>query len=204
MDKKGMLIIISGPSGSGKGTIVKSLNPEMFSLSVSMTTRNMREGEVNGKDYFFVTKEEFIDLRDNDGFIEHVEFCGNMYGTPKSYVLEQIDKGNNVILEIDVFGALQIKEIFKETITVFISPPSMIELKNRLVGRNTEDMETIERRLRRAKDEFEVASKYDFFIVNNIVEESKKEIESIVLVEYLKPERNLQKIKKLEEECNLC
>ncbi len=204
MDKKGMLIIISGPSGSGKGTIVKSLDPNAFSLSVSMTTRGMREGEVHGKDYFFVSKEEFVEIRDNDGFIEHVEFCGNMYGTPKSYVFEQINKGNIVILEIDVFGALQIKDIFKETITIFISPPSLSELKNRLVGRNTEDMETIERRLRRAKDELEVAPKYDFFIVNNTVLQSKKEIESIVMAEYLKPERNLQTIKRLEKECELC
>ncbi len=204
MDKKGMLIIISGPSGSGKGTIVKSLDPNAFSLSVSMTTRAMREGEVHGKDYFFVSKEEFVEIRDNDGFIEHVEFCGNMYGTPKSYVFDQIDKGNIVILEIDVFGALQIKDIFEETITIFISPPSLTELKNRLIGRNTEDMETIERRLRRAKDELEVAHKYDFFIVNNTVLQSKKEIESIVMAEYLKPERNLQTIKRLEEECELC
>ncbi len=204
MDKKGMLIIISGPSGSGKGTIVKSLDPKTFSLSVSMTTRGKREGEVHGKDYFFVTKEEFVEIRDNDGFIEHVEFCGNMYGTPKSYVLEQINNGSIVILEIDVLGALQIKEIFQEAITIFISPPSMTELKNRLIGRNTEDMETIERRLRRAKDEFVVAPKYDFFIVNNVVEQSKLEIESIVRTEYLKPERNLQTIKRLEEECSVC
>ncbi len=204
MDKKGMLIIISGPSGSGKGTIVKSLNPDKFSLSISMTTRSPREGEVHGKDYFFVTKEEFVEIRDNGGFIEHVEFCGNMYGTPKSYVFDKIDEGNIVILEIDVLGALQIKEIFQEAITIFICPPSMTELKNRLVSRNTEDMETIERRLRRAKDEYEVAHKYDFFIVNNIVEHSREEIESIVMSEYLRPERNLDTIKRLKEECNLC
>ncbi len=204
MDKKGMLIIISGPSGSGKGTIVKSLDPETFSLSISMTTRKPREGEVHGKDYFFVTREEFIEIRDNGGFIEHVEFVGNMYGTPKSYVVEQIDKGNIVILEIDVLGALQIKEIFKEAITIFICPPSMTELKNRLISRNTEDIETIERRLIRAKDEYEVAHKYDFFIVNNVVDDSRREIENIVMTEYLKPERNLATIKRLKEECNPC
>lgn len=190
MIRKGMLIIISGPSGSGKGTVVKSLDNKNYALSISMTTRKPRPGEVDGKDYFFCTPEEFIATRENDGFLEHVEFCGNMYGTPKSYVEEQIEKGKVVILEIDVLGALQIKELYKETILVFMMPPTLEQLRQRLVGRNTEDKETIEHRIRRADDEIREINNYDYLIINDTVEKSKMEFDSIVTAEFLKPIRN--------------
>lgn len=190
MIRKGMLIIISGPSGSGKGTVVKSLDNKNYALSISMTTRKPRPGEVDGKDYFFCTPEEFIKIREENGFLEHVEFCGNMYGTPKSYVEEQIEKGKVVILEIDVLGALQIKELYKETVLIFMMPPTLEQLRQRLVGRNTEDKETIEHRIRRADDEISEINNYDYLIINDTVEKSKMEFDSIVTSEFLKPIRN--------------
>ncbi len=200
---KGMLIIISGPSGSGKGTVVKLLDKSRYSLSISMTTRTPRVGEVDGKDYFFVSKEQFVDLRKNDEFLEHVEFCGNMYGTPKSYVFDQVENGKCVILEIDVFGALQIKELYPDCVLVFILPPNMEELRKRLVGRGTEDTATIERRLRRAFDEVGVVDKYDYVIVNDVVENCKNAIDAISIAELKKPYRNENIIKlfKGEEKC---
>ncbi|MFV0519873.1 MAG: guanylate kinase [Lachnospirales bacterium] len=200
---KGMLIIISGPSGSGKGTVVKLLDKTKYSLSISMTTRSPREGEVDGKDYFFVSKDTFIELRKDHAFLEHVEFCGNMYGTPKSYVFDQVEKGKCVILEIDVFGALQIKELYPSCVLVFILPPNMAELRRRLEGRGTEDGPTIERRLRRAYDEVSVVDKYDYVIVNDIVDNCKTAIDAISLAEFKKPFRNenLTNFFKGENEC---
>ncbi len=200
---KGMLIIISGPSGSGKGTVVKLLDKTKYSLSISMTTRAPRVGEVDGKDYFFVSKEQFVELRKEEAFLEHVEFCGNMYGTPKSYVFDQVENGKCVILEIDVFGALQIKDLYPDCVLVFILPPNMEELRKRLVGRGTEDAQTIERRLRRAFDEVGVVDKYDYVIVNDVVENCKDAIDAISTAELKKPFRNENIIKlfKGEEIC---
>ncbi len=187
---KGMLLIISGPSGSGKGTVVSTLDKEKYSLSISMTTRNPREGEVDGEHYFFVSREKFVELRSNQEFLEHVEFCGNMYGTPKSYVFDQVKKGKCVILEIDVLGALQIKEMYPDVVLVFIAPPTMEELRNRLTGRGTEDAHTIERRLRRAKDEVSEAHKYDYIVINDTVESCREGIDAIARAESHKPKRN--------------
>ncbi len=201
MNKKGMLIIISGPSGSGKGTVVKKLDPENgYALSISMTTRNPREGEVHGKDYFFTTKEDFIKIKNEDGFLEHAEFVGNLYGTPKSYVLEQIDQGKNVILEIDVQGALQIKEIFDNCILIFLVPPTFEDLENRLRARNTEDDVTIKRRLMRAQNEVTFIDKYDYLIINDTVENSIKTIDAIVIAERCKPVKCANEINILKGE----
>ncbi|MFV0439741.1 MAG: guanylate kinase [Lachnospirales bacterium] len=200
---KGILIIISGPSGSGKGTIVKLLDKEKYALSISMTTREPRKGEVHGKDYFFVSKEKFVELRKNKEFLEHVEFCGNMYGTPRSYVRDKVNEGKFVILEIDVFGALQIKELYPNSVLVFVVPPSMEELRKRLTGRGTEDEQTIERRLRRASDEIEVVDKYDYIIINDEVERCKDIIDAITVAEKCKPKRNETIIEDFKGE-NLC
>ncbi len=197
---KGTVIIISGPSGSGKGTVVKQLDKSKYALSVSMTTRSPREGEVDGKDYFFVTRDEFIEIRQNKGFMEHAEFCGNMYGTPVAYVQEQINKGMTVILEIEVYGAIQIKEKFPEAVLIFLVPPSFEELRNRLQGRGTEDQETIERRLHRATHEIEYAKDYDYLVVNDAVENAIQSINSIDKAEKLKAKRSTKFIESFKGE----
>ncbi len=200
MDKKGMLVIISGPSGSGKGTVVKKLDPAKYALSISMTTRAPRGAEEHGKDYFFTTKEEFIQIKNENGFLEHAEFVGNLYGTPKSYVIEQIEKGKNVILEIDVNGALQIKEKFDNCILIFLVPPTFEELENRLVSRNTEDSATINRRLLRAKNEIGLIEKYDYLVINDTVEKSVQTIDNILVAEMSKPIRCENEISLLKGE----
>ena len=188
--RKGMLVIISGPSGSGKGTVLKKLIREDFALSISMTTREPRPGEIDGKDYFFVTKEEFLHARDNGQLLEHAEFVGNMYGTPKKYVEDRILDGRAVILEIDVEGALQIKDKIEESISIFLMPPSFEVLAERLINRQTEDLDTIMRRIKRAKHEIEYIHKYDYLVVNEDIEKTVLQIASIIDSEYLKPHRN--------------
>ncbi len=192
MHSTGMLIIISGPSGSGKGTVVSRLkDPEIdYALSISMTTRNKRPGEVHGVDYFFCDEEEFKQRRNNNELLEHAVFCGNLYGTPRAYVEEQIDLGKAVILEIDVNGALQVKAKFHEAILIFLIPPTFEELACRLKNRNTESQETINDRLRRAKDETKLIDKYDYLVLNDEVEFAVNKINCIVKSEYLKPCRN--------------
>ncbi len=201
MNKKGMLIIISGPSGSGKGTVVKKLDPEKgYALSISMTTRSPRTGEVHGRDYFFTSREEFIEIKNQNGFLEHAEFVGNLYGTPKSYVIDQIDQGKNVILEIDVQGALQIKEVFHNCILIFLVPPTFEELENRLRARNTEDDETIKRRLIRAKNEILLIDKYDYLIINDTIDQSVQTIYDIVKAEDCRPSKCKREISILRGE----
>jgi len=188
---KGMLVIISGPSGSGKGTVVKQLDPQMgYALSISMTTRQPRPNEVHGKDYFFVSEEEFINTRNNDGLLEHAAFTGNLYGTPRKYVEEQIAKGQAVILEIEVEGALQVKELFDDAVLIFLMPPTIDELSRRLFHRNTETRMTIEQRLIRAKNEIKYIDSYDYIVINDKVENAVDKINTIVGAEFLKPHRN--------------
>ncbi len=196
MSIKGMLIVISGPSGSGKGTVVNELRKnEMYALSVSMTTRLPRLNEKDSVDYFFRTKEEFLKIREADGFLEHAEFVGNMYGTPKSYVEEKINEGKAVILEIDVIGALQVKKIFNECILIFLIPPTKEILRERLIGRNTEDAIIIERRLKKAEDEITQIDNYDYLIINDKVLNAVNQISCIVSAERLKPKNCKLKVK---------
>lgn len=191
MKRKGMLIIISGPSGSGKGTVVKQLDNDNYALSISITTRPKRPGEIHGKDYFFSTKEEFIEQREKEQLLEHAEFVGNMYGTPKPYVEEQIQMGKAVILEIDVAGALQVKEKFKDCVLIFLMPPTLKELSKRLINRNTEDSKTIERRLKRAENEIKFIEQYDYLVINDEIGSAVDKINTIINSEYLKPHRNI-------------
>ncbi len=196
MYNRGMLIIISGPSGSGKGTVVKVLDPKKnYALSISVTTREPRSGERDGIDYFFKTPEEFNIMRENEQFLEHALYCGNYYGTPLPYVEEQIKKGKTVVLEIEVNGALQVKDRFPETILIFLVPPTFEELKNRLINRNTEDKETIEDRLKRAYEEIKLVDKYDYLVINDTISEAVSLIDTIVQAESLKPQRNSELIK---------
>lgn len=178
---KGRLFVISGPSGTGKGTICKELvKDEKIKLSVSMTTRSPREGEIDGVSYFFVTKEEFLQKIEADGFLEYAEVFGNYYGTPKIEVLELLDDSIDVLLEIDVQGALQIKEAYPEAVLVFILPPFLKELRNRLSGRGTETPEVLERRLGKAAHEIAFAVQYDYAVINDNLEEAVDNVRTII------------------------
>lgn len=179
----GNLFVISGSSGVGKGTVIKAfLNKHSdFKLSISCTTRNMREGEVEGVNYFFLTKEEFDTYKDNNEFLEWAEFSGNYYGTKKDFVNNCLENGENLILEIDTKGALNVKKIMPEAILIFIAPPSFEELEHRLRGRHTETEEAIQKRLASIKLEIENSNKFDYKIVNDTVENAVEQIEQIAL-----------------------
>ncbi len=180
MDKK--LFVISGCSGVGKGTVLKEFmarNSKNFILSVSCTTRAPRFGEVDGVNYFFLTKEEFEKSVAEDKFLEHAQFAGNCYGTKKKYIKQKFEEGYNIILEIETQGALQVKEKMPEAVLIFIAPPSVEELENRLRGRNTEDETTIQKRLDEVKIELERSKKYDYIVINDNLERAIAEVESI-------------------------
>ena len=181
--KKGLLIVYSGPSGVGKSTILHEvLKDESLNLefSVSMTTRLPREGEVDGKDYFFVSKETFEKAIEDDKFLEHARYVENYYGTPRDYVEQERNKGKNVILEIDVQGGLQVIEKCSDCISIFIMPPSIDELRNRLSGRGTEKEEVINKRIDEAQREINQGSVYKYHVVNNEIETSIKEVSDIL------------------------
>ena len=201
---KGLLLVISGPSGSGKGTVVKQLTREDFALSVSLTTRNRREGEVDGRDYFFCSEDEFHQKAENGELLEFAMFCGNFYGTPRSYVEDRIALGKTVVLEIDVNGALQIREKFSEAVLVFLIPPTKDELRNRLNKRATEDMGKIEVRLKRAREEVNLIDKYDYLVINDDINKATEDIYAIVKAEKLKPFRNGEKVKQFKGEEKPC
>lgn len=197
MKKQGLLLIISGPSGSGKGTIVEQLKAkDDFSLSISATTRPPREYEQDGVHYFFRSKEEFQRMIENQELLEWAEFCGNCYGTPRTYVTDQMLKGQNVILEIEVQGALQVKKLYPDGILIFLVPPNLEELGRRLTKRGTEDKETINRRIHRALEEMEFVQQYDYVVINDTIEQATEDILTIVHAESMKCSRN-QEIKKV-------
>lgn len=184
----GKLFILSGPSGAGKGTICKELlaqtSREELQLSVSMTTRNPRNGETDGVSYYFVTKEEFLRKIEAGGLLEHAEVYGNYYGTPKQPVIEKLAAGIDVILEIDMQGALKVKENYPDGVFIFILPPSMSELRKRLTGRGTETAEAIEMRLGETLKELSYIDKYDYCVVNGKLEEAVARVKSIVVAEH--------------------
>ena len=183
--RKGLLLVVSGPSGAGKGTICKALlnKNDQIKLSVSATTRKPRTGEVDGVNYFFIEKEKFTTMIDNGEFLEYAQIYDNFYGTPKAAIMECLEKGQDVILEIEMQGASQIKEVCPDGVFIFVLPPSLEELKNRIVGRGTETAEEIEKRFSCAFDEINKIVDYDYFIVNDDVEKSVKQVESIILSE---------------------
>ena len=179
--KKGILAIISGFSGAGKGTVVnRLLEKESYAVSISATTRKPRTGEVDGQNYFFRTKDEFEKMIANEQLIEYAEYVGHYYGTPKDYVFKKLDEGFDVILEIEMQGALKVKEKFPETALIFITPPSADELKKRLVGRGTETAEQIEKRMSRAVDECPYMNQYDYIVVNDDLDECVDEIHRLL------------------------
>lgn len=184
MNNKGLLIVLSGPSGSGKGTVCKELlKNKAYWLSISATTRNPREGEKHGESYYFLSKEEFKQQIEKENFLEYAEVYGNFYGTPKDTVMDKINKGINVILEIDIQGALMVKEMYREAILIFITPPSMEELKNRIIGRNSETEESFKLRFQSAFKELEFVPRYEYMVVNDKVDQATKKIESIITAE---------------------
>jgi len=188
---KGVLLIISGPSGSGKGTIVERLVSDLnYSISVSATTRSPRPSEIEGIHYFFKTVKDFDKMIENQELLEHAQFCGNYYGTPKKYVESQLEEGKNIILEIEVQGAFQVKEKYNDAVLIFTMPPTLKELQKRLELRGTEDAETIDKRIKRAEEELELLNRYDYLVINDTVEEAVKDIDCIVKAERMRCSRN--------------
>ncbi len=186
---KGILIVISAPSGCGKGTILAEvLKDEKFFYSVSATTRSPRPGETDGVNYYFLKREQFEEKIAAGGMLEYAEYCGNYYGTPADKVLEKLNEGRNVILEIEVQGAMQIKEKCPDAVFVFIAPPSVGELRNRLVNRGTETPEVIEKRVSEAAHEISFADRYDYVIVNDVLKTAVDDFISVIRAEELKAE----------------
>ncbi|MEJ6400570.1 guanylate kinase [Nicoliella lavandulae] len=192
MAKKGMLIVLSGPSGVGKGTVRKALfnEPDVdFQYSISMTTRQPREGEQNGVDYFFVSKEEFEEKIKNGEMLEYAKYVDNYYGTPLEYVNQTLDSGKDVFLEIEVNGAMQVRANSPEGVFVFLTPPDLLELKNRLISRGTDEMDVINKRIQKAVGEIKMMRNYDYAVLNDQVENAVDNIKNIVRSERLKVNR---------------
>ncbi len=207
MDKRGKLLIISGFSGVGKGTVVKRLLDmyKNYAISVSATTRKPREGEIDGKSYFFKTVDEFKTMIDKNEFLEYAQYVNNYYGTPKAYVEQQLSKGNNVILEIEVVGACNVKKIYSDAVMIFIVPPNAKELCDRLTFRGTEAANVIRERLTRAVDEADDVEKYDYVVVNDTIENCVDTINDIAndnsaIMERCKISANLPFIKVIKND----
>ncbi|GGE65976.1 guanylate kinase [Priestia taiwanensis] len=200
--EKGLLIVLSGPSGVGKGTVRKALfSQEDIELqySISMTTRQPREGEVDGVDYFFRSREKFEQLIKENRLLEWAEFVGNYYGTPVDYVRETIESGKDVLLEIEVQGAMQVKEVFPEGVFIFLVPPSLSELRSRIVGRGTETEDVIHNRMQMAKEEIDLMDAYDYVVENDKVEFACNRIKAIVQSEHCRRDRVAKLYKSLTE-----
>lgn len=205
MNTRGILIVVSGFSGSGKGTLMKELlgrYEETYALSISATTRKPRPGEVDGKEYFFKTREEFEKMIAKEELIEYASYVGNYYGTPREYVEKQLNAGKDVILEIEIQGALKVKEAFPETLLLFVTPPSAQELEKRLVGRGTETMDVIQSRMRRAVEEAEGMDRYDYLIINDDLEICAEEMHTIIQGEHHRSFRNISFMNEIKEDLN--
>ncbi|SFE40200.1 guanylate kinase [Alteribacillus iranensis] len=200
-DDKGLLIVLSGPAGVGKGTVCGALRMEDTNIeySVSATTRKPRAGEKDGVNYFFKSKQEFEKMIENNKLLEWAQYLDNYYGTPIDYVTETIDKGKDIILEIEVQGAKKVKERYPEGIFIFLMPPSLAELRSRIVGRGTETEDVIDKRMMVAKDELEMMENYDYVVENDEVGKAVERIQAIVTAEHCKRERLIEKYKQLVE-----
>lgn len=200
---KGILTVISGFSGAGKGTIMKELIKKYdYYLSISATTRKARNGEINGKDYHFHTREEFQNMIEKEELIEWAEYVGNYYGTPKKRVEEQLNAGKDVLLEIEMQGGMLVKEKFPEALLIFITPPSAKELKDRLTGRGTESPEEIQKRLKHAAWEVRFMKDYDYILVNDVLSDAVEKVNELIRFEHYKASNSNPLIEKMETELN--
>ncbi|MEY8371393.1 guanylate kinase [Aerococcaceae bacterium 50-4] len=199
MKSKGLLVVLSGPSGVGKGTVRQALfetdsNHDQFYYSVSATTRQPRPGEEDGKDYFFVSREQFEGMIEEERLLEYAEYVGNYYGTPLQYVEEMTDQGKDVFLEIEVQGALQVKRRMPDGVFIFLAPPTMHELESRIVNRGTDAPEVIEKRMRQAREELQLVTQYDYVVENDNVNSAVERIQTIINAEHLKTDRFIDDI----------
>ena len=200
--QKGILTVLSGFSGAGKGTAMKRLMEiyEDYALSISATTRKPREGEVDGREYFFISKDEFEKMIAKDELIEYARYAENYYGTPRGYVEEQMKQGKDVILEIEIQGALKVKKAFPDTLLLFVTPPSARELQSRLIGRGTETMDVIRSRMNRACEEAEGMELYDYLIINDDLDACVEEMHSIIRGEHRRTSRNADFVKRIKQD----
>ena len=205
MKRKGILVVVSGFSGAGKGTLMKNLikKYDNYALSISMTTRMPREGEMDGREYFFVSKETFEEKAKQGGLVEYACYCDNYYGTPREYVEAQLEMGKDVILEIEIQGALKIKEKFPSALLLCVMPPSANQLRERLAGRGTETQEVIDKRLCRAAEEAEGIESYDYIVINDDLEVCTKELHSIIFAAHNAVDRNEGFIENMRQELNV-
>ena len=203
MSERGLLIVLSGPSGAGKGTVRKAIfdsEENDFQYSISMTTRKQREGEVDGVDYYFRSREEFEAMIEAGEMLEYAEYVGNYYGTPLTYVNQTLDEGKDVFLEIEVQGAKQVKDKVPDGVFIFLTPPDLAELKSRIIGRGTDEMSVIEERMAVAREEIEMMALYDYAVVNDEVPLAVQRIKDIIASEHFRVDRVIGKyIKMLEE-----
>lgn len=202
MKRKGILIVVSGFSGAGKGTLVKKLVEEYdgYALSISATTRQPRPGEKEGREYFFLQKEQFEAKIAENGLIEYACYCDNYYGTPREYVESQLADGKDVILEIEIQGALKIKQQYSDALLLFVMPPSTAELRRRLVGRGTETEEVIDKRMRRAAEEAKGIEEYEYIVVNDNLEVCVRQLHEIITAAHSTPNRNKEFIADIRTE----
>lgn len=202
MKQQGVLAVVSGFSGAGKGTIMKALleKYDNYALSISATTRDPRPGEADGREYFFITEEKFEELIAKDQLIEHARYVNHYYGTPRSYVESKLSEGKDVILEIEIQGALNVKKKYPDALLIFIVPPTASELKNRLTGRGTETEEVINKRLRRAFEESEGMDSYDYILVNDTVDRCVEELHGLIQSQHLKISGNRELVAEMKKE----
>lgn len=200
MKGEGLLIVISGFSGAGKGTLMKRLieDYQNYALSISMTTRRPRQGEVEGREYFFATREQFEEKIAQDGFIEYASYCGNYYGTPRAYVESQLAAGKDVILEIEIQGAMKIKEKYPDALLLFVMPPSAKALYSRLTGRGTETEEVIQKRLSRAAEESVGIEGYDYVMINDDLEQCVRQLHQLLQDSHLAPVEEYKPVHHIE------
>ena len=199
---KGSLVVVSGFSGAGKGTLMKNLLAKYnnYALSVSCTTRKPREGELDGREYFFKTKEEFEEMISKDELVEYARYVDNYYGTPKEFVRSQLDAGKDVLLEIEIQGALKIKEKFPDAVLVFITPPSGEELKSRLIGRGTESPEVVEKRLQRAVQESEGVEAYDYILINDDIDTCTEKLHNLIRAQHERAAQHIDIIENVRKD----
>ena len=202
MNHQGILVVVSGFSGAGKGTLMKELlkRYDNYALSISATTRAPREGETDGKEYFFVTKEQFEKMRDERKLIEYPQYVNNYYGTPKEYVEQKMAEGKDVILEIEIQGALKVKKRFPDALLLFVTPPSAEELRRRLVGRGTETLEVINARLARAAEEASGMEAYDYLLINDDLDRCVEEMHQLIQLQHRKTSYHLDFLSKMRED----